>query len=321
MARAAAIKEVRPVLEEIDKVADVVDKGLDAAEKGVDIATDTVEKGVHIAMEEAHTAVGFLRSPKVAAIVVLTVNIAGAGYVGWKLAKRHYTKKHEAELAREIESARKFFGRLNKVDTDGAVLTPEDLVKEKGLEDEAAEALDDYQGNPEKGETVRPGRERVDYTKAPKASDAPIQETDTPVTSNIFVNGKPLVAEEFDLAEEIKHRTDDAPYVVSKEEFFENEDEHVQVSLTYFAGDDTLVDEADKPVEDVEHTVGVANLVRFGQGSGDTNTVYVRNPINDIDFEVVYSEGKYAEEVLGFIQHSDRPVGGRRFHLKADDTE
>jgi hypothetical protein len=317
MARAAAINEVRPVLEEIDKVADVVDKGLDAVEKGTDIASEAVEKGVRTAVEEAHTAVGFVRDPRVAAGIILVVNVAGAAFVTWKLAKRHYTKKFDAELEREIESARAFYNRLNKIDKDGAVLTPEALVKKNGLEAEAAEAMVEYQGNPETGETHRPGREPVDYTK-PKGEESP--EAEEAAISNIFVEGKPLNGDDWDYEEEVKHRTEDAPYVISQEEFFENEGDHVQTSITYYAGDDTLVDEADKPINDVGYTVGVENLSKFGHGSGDKNVVYIRNPITDIDFEVAYSAGKYAEEVLGFIQHSDRPTN-RRFHLKADDTE
>lgn len=302
MARRAAINEVRPLLEEIDTVVDVVDKGLDAVEKGADIATEAVDNGVHIVVEDARVAAGFLRNPKVAAGVMVTANAVIFSYLGWKLAKRHYTKKYEAELERELESARKFYGRLNKMDEDGEVLTPEDVVAERGhdvVQEEAAEALGEYQKGPR------------EYNKAAKnvvtEDQKGLRATGEVVEHNIFNK------DAFDLEDEKKRRTDEAPYVISKDEFMENETEFPQTSITYFAGDDTLVDEEDQPMPEVEATVGQDNLARFGQGSGDTNIVYIRNPRTKIEFEVAYSEGKYAEEVLGFIEHSDRPIGTRKF--------
>lgn len=299
MARRAAIDEVRPVLEEIDKVVDVVDKGLDAVEKGTDIGVGAVDKSVHTVVEEVRTATHWLRNPKTAAVVILAINIGGAGFIGWKLAKRHYTKKYQAELEREVESARKFFGRLNKMDEDGAVLTPEDLAGKYSETEsvEAAEALKEYQDGPRQYNKVQPAPEAAAET----------------VESNVFLNGKAVVPEDFDLDEEKKTRSIEAPYIISKDEFMENDEGYAQSAITYFAGDDVLADERDQPIEDVESTVGVDNLSRFGHGSGDKNVVYIRNERTEMDFEISYSEGKFAEEVLGFIEHSDRPVGIKRF--------
>lgn len=321
MARRAAINEVRPVLEEVDKVVDVVDKGLDAVEKGADVATDVVDRGVHVAVEEVRTAAHWLRSPKTAAIVVLAINVVGAGYVGWKLAKRHYTKKFEAELEREMEKARKLL--LSKVDESGAIITPEKLAerrKEKAQdgEAEAAEALKEYQGSPV-SPTTRPIRERVDYTR-PKAKteDGEAEATPEVVESNIFVDGRAFDSEVFDLAKEVAKRTKTEPYVISHDEFMANDEDHAQVSITYYAGDDVLVDDRDEPMD--EKVVGIDNLMKFGYGSDDPNIVYIHNPVTKVDYEVAYSPGKYAVEVLGdeFIQHSDRPVH-KRFRLRADE--
>lgn len=313
MARAKAINEVRPVLEEIDKGADVIEKGLEAIENGVDSGAEAVEKGVHVAVEEARQAVTWMRNPKIAMGLVMAINVAGAGFVGWKLAKRHFTKKYEAELEREMESARKFYGRLNKVDDNGDELTPEKLAERHRREEkaeQAAEALKEYQAGP------------MQYDKLSKTEQATVAAavgaaTDTPITSNIFLDGRALNPEEFDLTEEIKNRDPESPYVVSKDEFMENEPDYVQHSIVYYAGDDTLVDERDQPIEEIEATVGTENLSRFGHGSGDKNIVYIRNDRVEADFEVAYSGGNYSEEVLGFIQHSDRPV--RKFRRGDDE--
>lgn len=307
MARAAAIKEVRPVLEDLDTVVDVVDKGLDAVEKGADIATEAVDKGVRVVVEETRKGVHILRNPKTAAVIVIGLTAAAGTIIGFEIAKRRFTKKFEAQLEHELEVARKFYGRLNKMDEEGAVLTPEDVVAERGhdpVEEQAAEALGEYQKGPKDYNKVV--AKNVVVTEDQKG----LRATGEVVQHNIFNK------DAFDLEAEKASRTEDAPYVISKDEFMENDTEFPQVSITYFAGDDTLVDEEDQPMPEVEATVGQDNLARFGHGSGDTNIVYIRNPRTKIEFEVAYSEGKYAEEVLGFIEHSDRPVGTRKFRDK-----
>jgi hypothetical protein len=57
--------------------------------------------------------------------------------------------------------------------------------------------------------------------------------------------------------------------------------------------------------------VGEENLAKFGHGSKDPNLVYVRNEGMDLDFEISYAEGKYSEQVMGFMAHGQSP--GRAF--------
>lgn len=311
MARRAAIDEVRPVLEEVDKVVDVVDKGLDAVERGTDIGTQAIDKGVHVAVEEARTAVHWLRNPKTAIVLVIGLTAAAGTIIGFEIAKRKYTKRFEAEMERELESARKFYTRLNKVDENGETVTPEDLAK-KHLAEEAADALQDYKEGP----VIPPNRVKANnatsYNRVVaedvKVVETPdgLEATGTVVDSNIFVNGKAFDPDVFDV--DAEERDPESPYVVSQEEFMENEPDHQQVTITYYAGDDILADERDVPIEQVEATVGVDNLARFGHGSKDKNIVYIRNERTEIDFEVAYSAGKFSEEVHGFIEHADRPV-------------
>ena len=49
----------------------------------------------------------------------------------------------------------------------------------------------------------------------------------------------------------------------------------------------------------------------------DPNTVYIRNPRLEVDYEVIRSEGTFAQEVHGFsgddLQHSERRRRRRRF--------
>jgi hypothetical protein len=112
----------------------------------------------------------------------------------------------------------------------------------------------------------------------------------------------------WDYAEEIKTRRFDVPYVIHKDEFFENEGDYTQAELTYYEGDDVLADAKDDIIDDQDAYIGLANLAKFGHGSQDPVIVYVRNVELEIDFEITHSDGKYAHEVHGFpdeLQHSE----------------
>lgn len=88
------------------------------------------------------------------------------------------------------------------------------------------------------------------------------------------------------------------PYVITFEQFNEEYDRYDKVTMTYYAGDDTLADEYEGIVDDVNNLVGDA-LTRFGEGSSDPDIVYVRNDSLEIDYEVIKSEGSYSDIVLG----------------------
>lgn len=74
---------------------------------------------------------------------------------------------------------------------------------------------------------------------------------------------------------------------------------YVQVQLTYYAGDDTLCDEADVILAGVDSLVGEENLAKFGYMTEDPNALYVRNERLQIDYEISRSAGTYKFEVLG----------------------
>ena len=109
------------------------------------------------------------------------------------------------------------------------------------------------------------------------------------------------------------------PYIIHKDEHMANDDEFEQVTLTYFAGDDVLSDERDTVIAEPDVIVGLDNLQKFGFGSNDPNVVYIRNPRLEVDYEVIRSEGSFAQEVHGFqgddLQHSER----RRRRVRFDD--
>jgi hypothetical protein len=122
---------------------------------------------------------------------------------------------------------------------------------------------------------------------------------------NIFIDNAEV--DTWDQQAEEAERDPDKPYIITQEEYHACELGFAQVNLTYFEGDDTLLEDDNEPIADIEDTVGEDNLLKFGHGSHDNKVVYVRNEVFQKDFEITHSEHKYTEDVLGFIQHSDKP--------------
>ena len=83
----------------------------------------------------------------------------------------------------------------------------------------------------------------------------------------------------------------DEPYVISPEEFDENEDYNT-VSLTYYA-DGVLTDERDNVIVDVDSIVGEDSLNHFGEYEDDS--VFVRNDELQTDYEILLDTRNYGD--------------------------
>lgn len=241
----------------------------------------------------------------VAGTSATTVISAAAGYF--------YAKKklsgHYAEIAeQEIEEAREYYTKLEKrgdFETPQAAvkkLVPEDVevVVEAPSEVKAKEAMARYQGQNVK--VVRDPSEVSPQAEPAEEPEVVVETVEEKTTTRVLFEGQPLDPDAFDIEAERDLRRNGVPYVVSQEEYDENPDRNEQIVLTYFAFDDVLVDEEEKEIDDVERRVGKENLTRFGHGSNDPVIVYVRNEQLGLDFEILRSEGSYAEEVLGLDQ-------------------
>lgn len=93
--------------------------------------------------------------------------------------------------------------------------------------------------------------------------------------------------------EETKPMADDNPYVISPEEFGDQED-YDEISLIYYA-DKRLVDDNDELVEDIDNVVGLDSLNCFGEYEDDS--VFVRNDWLKCDYEILLDQRKYSDVV------------------------
>lgn len=101
---------------------------------------------------------------------------------------------------------------------------------------------------------------------------------------------------EWDWEAEKSTRHAHEPYVIHLTEFDEDSFGYTQSQVNYYAGDDVLTDEHEKPV--YGHSALLGEL-KFGHGSGDPSIVFIRNELLEHEYEVILNQGHYAVEVLG----------------------
>lgn len=228
---------------------------------------------------------------------------AGAGfYGGYRWAFKKFYASYDEILGEEIRKAKLFYAKANKA---GQFSTPEGAAEALGVVGEAADALLEYQGKAVEPDHVVLTPDKVIVVEEPLETFA--EQHQRLIEENIF--DKPPF---------ISTPRDDAPYVISLEEWLEQEGEHDQISVTWYEGDRVMADERDEPVETVELLFGFENLECFGLGSEDDNVVLIRNKLTKTDFEVSRSTGKYAHEVLG-LEHSDETFSKRTPRRQWDD--
>lgn len=278
------------------------------------VINEITEVAETVVPEVVETITTVKNNPVLLAGVALVAASAGAG-LGYFVAMKRLEPKYKAIADEEIEQAKKYYSILHK---DGKFSTPKEAAEQLGTPSpekvEADKALESY--SQESTEIVEDDDEvRITTKKVEVDEDDNEIEEVKEVTSNIFVNGKPM-NEDFDYYTELQNRTDDAPYVITEEEFFENESNFSQTSLTYYEGDDVLADEEDKVINEADDLVGSENFSKFGYGSNDRNMLYVRNVPLNAEYEIAKSRGKYTVEVLGLdddrneIRHSHRRFRG-----------
>jgi hypothetical protein len=217
-------------------------------------------------------------------LIATAAGVSGAGIgvvVGYKLAYSNLEIQFEERLLRETEGMRKFY-EINTADKK-PFSTPEEAVATL-ITDASTE--------------VATTAEKIAYHKIvkPYGADPEVNPDDETALQIMFPEAPEVT----------KHNVfDGLPVIISQEQFFENELDYVQSTLTWYAREGILTDERDQvvatkgEVDQLDKYVGASNLERFGQNSSDENIVHVRNERLDMEFEVVRHQGSYNEEVLG----------------------
>lgn len=101
---------------------------------------------------------------------------------------------------------------------------------------------------------------------------------------------------DWDYSQEELNRSTERPYILNVDEFHVNEKNYSQMTLTYYEGDDILVDEDETPIY---NHISVTGPLLFGHGSRDPNVVYIRNDRLKAEYEVLYDSESYSDVILG----------------------
>jgi hypothetical protein len=121
---------------------------------------------------------------------------------------------------------------------------------------------------------------------------------------------------DWDWEEEKQHRSKAEIYIIHQDEYMNQEKDWPQDALTYYEGDQVLVDALDKPI--YNHAQFIGYDLRFGHGTEDPNVVYIRNEREQMEYEVIRHTGHYLVEVEGLeieeayaeqdLKHSAAPM-------------
>lgn len=291
----------------------------EVAEKTAEIVAENVEEAVDGVVD----VVEVVRNNPIALIAAGVVGAAVGAAGAYFIAKQQLKAYYEDLATQEIAQAREFYSGVYKTDVDGTVMSPQEVLAERHGAKAAADALLSYQGKTAAQSVLEDETDEEDEALLAKteskvgvveAEDGTIMTTEVQETRNVFVDPT------FDYEEELKYRTEDKPYIITHDEFFGAEKDYETQSLTYYEEDDTLTNERDEPIREIDKMVGEDHLVRFGTASKDKNIVYVRNDRLELDFEIIKSTGSYVEEVLGMLdndesslKHSDQRYMRRAF--------
>lgn len=249
-----------------------------------------------------------MRKDTLIAFGSLFVAASAGGAIGYLVAKKQLKTQYEDLATFEIAQAREWFAAQYK--TDPKYASPSTMVEDLGLETETEteteydETVSEYQG--QKVNVVTPD---TNLAKPEIVVEKPQVVEQEIIQNNIFVNGQPLNPDEFDMDAELEYRKTNVCYVLSEDEYVTNDEDFEQTTLTYFVHDNVLIDEDEKIIDDVDETVGLVNLERFGHGTDDADTVFIANEARQMAYEVARSEQRYEEDYLGFtpdrLEHSD----------------
>lgn len=112
----------------------------------------------------------------------------------------------------------------------------------------------------------------------------------------------------------IRVPSNNAPYLITEEEFYNGDQNFDKRTIYYYEGDDTLCDEGEE-VMDIDTFVGGESLEVIDR------VVYVRNERYGVDYEIIKMEGAYAEVCLGYNLDDAYPDGIPKRRKREEDDE
>lgn len=232
-----------------------------------------------------------IKNPVALSAIVGTVTFGAGTAVGYILGRRNRYEVFELPPRLGLVLDADDLEAIEKNNHFSDSSDDKDNEDDENEEDEGPDFDDNEVSDLEVNRTVSARDFIADKLKVPTAVIEEAVEEPEPVASNIF-------AEEAEAwyKEELPKRTRTAPYVIHRDEFFNEETDFHQSTLTWYDGDKILADEDEKPVYNFHDVIGE---MLFGHGSGDPNVFYVRNERLHAEYEILFDERRFEVEVLG----------------------
>lgn len=244
--------------------------------------------------------------------------LIGAG-CSFLVAKRLLEAKAEQRITSEVDETKKYYkARMDELKRAQAAAIANAVAKSHNPLDGETPVGDDRgvaEGKPE-----RRSEGRTDYQQAAldairddaDAGDVPGWAVGHPpldqVSSDATGRKDPMAGlpsedsddedDEDDAADAVLDQT--IPFVISADEFIEDEEHFTKATVTWYAGDGALIDEDETPIRNPLELLGTGFSGQFGNKSDDDRIVYIRNRSLQVDFEVKLHDGSYVEEVLNY---------------------
>lgn len=224
------------------------------------------------------------------------------GYlVGRKMSKDHY----EQLANEEIESVKEYYEKRSTYNED----------KKKNYKDkEVANTTDEFRTNNnslirnsfENNPNERAKRNYNLYSsKSKDESDNESEKTEDDDEENVDAEVDVTVTG-VDMALE------DKPYIITDEEYNNEHDDYDKISLYYYVLDDTLCEENEEIIDDIDAVVGYDSLNLLSTQT----TVWVRNERLQADYEIIGLNQSYSQTVAGFQEKNLTPREQYEFRNK-----
>lgn len=154
---------------------------------------------------------------------------------------------------------------------------------------EEIEELENYYSNKESGNTEETEGEGTPEEK-PSSPD-PVAALDSVLAKEGYINYSDIIKKKG--GEAVKK-----PYIIPSKDF-DTLDDYEAETLTYYSNG-VLVDDTNKPIEDVKGMVGDEFQDHFGDNENDRDSVFVRNEERMTDYEILYDADEFEDDYSAY---------------------
>jgi hypothetical protein len=266
-----------------------------------------------------------MASEKVKIGIALTVGLCVGGGIGGYIGYRLAEQKIRAQATEEVAKVQDLYKRLRREDAEQAQAdwNPAPVDEEEDSDVDPEEGIGEFEekirdlgylGSDDYTPSQRDPQYITPELRFPSdAGDADLSDPEdvdpdlgkgVEYVRNIRIINPNRDGDPDDVTQ--WERDPDRPYVITEAEFRLDRPEFEKITLTYYAGDDTLVEENGNFIPDQDGTAGDENLHNyFGLASGDENLLHIRNERVMCDFEITRDSDSFQRAVLGFDTEDD----------------